>query len=80
MDRITECGVCRWIGIEIVDTDYLIICTRGEIFAIMGEADRMYGARVVAHGGELFRLGVVLVRGIGDGVCGPNTNVAICSW
>ncbi|KAG9954598.1 hypothetical protein KCU85_g43, partial [Aureobasidium melanogenum] len=63
-----KCGVGRRIGIEVIDAHNLVIGARGQVFAISREAHRVDGARVVAHSGQLFGLGVLCVGAIADRV------------
>jgi len=67
----------RWSRVQVVDTDYLVIGTRGQVFAITGEAHRVDGARVMAHGGELPGFVVVRVARAGNGLGRPNADMAI---
>lgn len=67
----------RWVGVEEVDTDDLVVGAGREVFAVGGEADGVDGARVRAYGCQLLGLGVVGVVGVEDGVCRPYANVCI---
>ena len=57
----TKRRMCRRIFIKRIDTYYLVVCTRCQIFAVGREADGVDGARMMAYGGELFGF---RVRGI----------------
>ena len=60
----TKSCMCRRIVVERIYTHYLVVCARGEVFAVGGEPDRMDSTRVVANRGELLRLRVFGVVGI----------------
>lgn len=49
--------------VKRVDTNDLVVCAGCEVAAIAREAYRVYGTRVIAHGGQL--LGAI-VGWIGD--------------
>ena len=68
----------RRIVIKLIDAYNFIIRTRSQITTIRGEAHGVYGTSMVAHGGQLLGLGVILICGIVNGVGGPYSDVAIC--
>ena len=61
--------VRRRIGIESVDAYDLVVSSRGQVAAVVREADGMDGAGMVAHRSKLLGLGVFGIPGIVDGVC-----------
>jgi hypothetical protein len=70
--------MCRCIRVQCIDADYLVVCAGCQVFAVRGEADRVDGARVVAHSCELLRLRVFGVGRIENRLGGPYTDVSIC--
>jgi hypothetical protein len=69
--------VRRWVRIEDVDTDDLVVGAGSEVLVVGGKADSVDCARVCAYGGELFWLCVLRVVRVEDGVCRPYANVCI---
>lgn len=63
--------------IKCVDTNDLVICTRGKVSTVPREAYCMYGSRVVAHGGQLFGTVEGRVSRVEDGFNGPDPDIAI---
>jgi ribosomal protein L37AE/L43A len=57
----TKCRVCGRILVKRIDTYYLVVCARCQVFAVGGEADGVDGARVMAHGRELLGFGICRV-------------------
>jgi hypothetical protein len=41
------------VRVEVVDANNLVVCARGQVLVVAGEADGVYGARVCADGSEL---------------------------
>ena len=67
----------RRIRIEFVDAYYLVVGSRRKILPIAGESHRVYGARMVAHRGQLPGLIVLWIRRIVDGIGRPYAHEAI---
>lgn len=67
----------RGIWVESVDAYDLVVGTRGQVAAIVREADGMNCAGMVAHRSQLFRLVVVGIVSIIDGLCRPYSYVTI---
>lgn len=67
-----------WIGVEGVDADKLVVCTRSQVGVIRGESNGVDSARMVAHGGELLGPGVARIGSAEDRFRGPHSDVTIC--
>jgi len=64
----TKSRMGRRVRVEVINTDYLVIRTRGQIFAISRESHRVNGSRVMAHGRELLGFRVFGISGVGNGL------------
>ena len=69
--------MCWRILVERIDTHYLVVGARCQVFAVGREADRMYSAGVVADSRELLRLRIRGVIGIQNGLGRPDTYIAV---
>jgi hypothetical protein len=69
--------VRRWVAVEVVDADELVVGPRCQVAAVRREPDGVYGAEMVTHVTELARLGVALFFGIVYRLGRPDPDVAI---